>query len=182
MKINFVFSNQAQIDPGFEISQLKELGSFWGGWRTWRSCQTDNVVCYDFSKASELLNRKFEETCNFYISQSTYTKLGRPLGVKLYDGEFLHEVDNHDDIVSMHLASINADIVLLMGFDFSEQIQLQDKLAEHKAHNYRCLIRQVILDNPNVQWVVLDHQKEFRKDLQNLSNLGKDTLTNIIIK
>jgi hypothetical protein len=53
MNINFVLSNQAQIEPGIDIKKMKELGSFWGGWRTWRSCQTDNVICHDTTKAKE---------------------------------------------------------------------------------------------------------------------------------
>jgi hypothetical protein len=36
------------------------------------------------------------------------------------------------------------------------------------------------MDNPQIQWVAIDHFEEFRKDLKNLPNLGKDTLKNIL--
>lgn len=180
MNINLVLSNCAEIDPTIDLIKLKELGSFWGGWRTWRSCQTDNVICHDMSKAQELIQRDFHKTCNFYIPNSVYVSLDRPAGVKLYEGTFIHELDNQEDIVSMHLATATADIVLLLGFDFSEPAKLEDRLAEHRAHNYRSLTRQVILDNTKTQWVVLDHPAEFRKDLQDLPNLGRDTLINIL--
>lgn len=180
MNINWVLANTVQIDPAIDINRLKEVGSFWGGWRTWRSCQTDNVVCHDMAKAKELIDRSFQTACNFYIPNSVYVALDRPVGVKLYQGDFVHDVENHEDIVAMHLATTNSDIVLLMGYDFGPQPKLEDKLAEHRAHNYRSLTRQVIVDYPNVQWVVIDHPGEFREDLRSLPNLGKDTLNNIL--
>lgn len=180
MNINLVLSNQAQIDPTVNINRLKELGSFWGGWQTWRSCQTDNVICHDLSKASELILRSFHTTCNLYLPESSYITLDRPAGVKLYKGTFIHDVDNQEDIVAMHLAATTSDVVLLLGFNFGEPTKLEDRLAEHRANNYRNLTRQVIVDNPTIQWVVLDHSNSFRKDLQQLGNLGQDTLINIL--
>lgn len=180
MNISWVLANRAQIDPTVEIHRLKELGSFWGGWQTWRNCQTDNVICYDTAKASELIHRSFHIQCNFYIPNSVYATLDRPTGVRLFEGDFIHDLDNHEEIVAMHLATANSDIVLLLGFDFGEQPKLADQLAEHRAHNYRSLTRQVLMDHPEIQWVVIDHPHEIRKDLQDLPNLGKDTLVNIL--
>lgn len=180
MNISWVLSTSAQINPEIDVDRLKELGSFWGGWQTWRSCQTDNVICHDMVRAKELIDREFNLGCNFFIPNSFYVSLGRPAGVKVYEGNFAHDVDNQEDIISLHLASSNSDIVLLMGFDLSEQPKFEDKLAEHRAHNYRSLLRQVIVDNPQVQWVAIDHSKPFRTGLQNLPNLGQDTLNNIL--
>jgi hypothetical protein len=180
MNISWVLSNSAQIDPGIDIAQMKELGSFWGGWQTWRSCQTDNVICHDMVKSRELIDRSFHQTCNFYVPNKYYISLGRPDKVKVYDGDFVHDLYNHEDIVAMHLAASTSDIVLLLGFDFGEFVKSEDRIAEHCAHNYRSLTRQVIQDCPNVQWVCIDHPKEFRPDLISLPNLGRDTLTNIL--
>lgn len=180
MNISFVLKNQTVFDPTVDILRLKDLGSFWGGWRTWRGCQTDNVVCHDLVKAKELIDRNFHQTCNLYIPNSVYVTLERPQGVKLYQGEFVHDLDDHEDIVAMHLAAATSDIVLLIGFNLQQPIKLEDRLAEHRANNYRNLMRQVILDNEKIQWVILDHPEDFRKDLNNLPNLGKDTLTNIL--
>lgn len=180
MNISLVLSNQANIDPALDIQQVKALASFWGGWRTWRSCQTDNVICHDLAKARELIDRGFHQTCNFYVPDSVFVSLERPQGVKLYAGEFKHDLDNQEDIVAMHLAAANSDIVLLLGFNFAESVKLEDRLAEHRAHNYRSLTRQVMVDYPKVQWVVLDHADPLRKDIQSLPNIGQDTLINII--
>ena len=180
MKINWALANNFVLDPTVDIEQLKHCGSFWGSWRTWRACGTDNVVCYDLAKADELIRREFHQACNFYIPNAVYISLDRPDGVKLYEGAFVHDVDNHEEIIALHLSASVSDIVLMLGYDFSEYPKLEDRLQEHRAHNYRSLIRQVIKDNPMIQWVAVDHPGEFRKDLLDLENLTQDTLENVI--
>jgi hypothetical protein len=180
MKISWVFQQNAVLDPTVHIPQLKNIGSFWGSWHTWRGCQTDNVVCHNLAKADELIKRGFHNTCNFYISNSVFQGLMQPQGVKIYEGDFVHDLDFHEDIVSLHLASSVSDIVLLVGFDFKETPKNPDRLLEHRAHNYRSLIKQAIKDNNLVQWVVIDHPEPIRLDLLELENLTKDTMNNVI--
>lgn len=180
MRINWVVANNFVLDPTIDLEQLKTFGSFWGSWRTWRSCGTDNVICHDMSKADDLIRRQFHVACNFYISNDTYVSLDRPTGVKLYEGTFLHDLDNHEEIVAMHLTASVSDIVLLLGFDFSEHPKLPDRLQEHRIVNYRNLTKQAIKSNPTVQWVAVDHALKFRKDLLALENLTQDTLETVI--
>jgi hypothetical protein len=180
MNISWVLADSTDLDHKINLLQLKELGSFWGGWKTWRAYQTDNVVCHNIVKAKDLIQREFHRTCNFYIPNSIYATLGRPEGVKLYEGNFVHEVDNQEEIVAMHLASQTSDIVLLLGFDFTEQEKNADKLLEHRANNYRNLTKGVIKNTPNTQWVVVDHLNPLRPDLLELENLGTDSLKNIL--
>ena len=180
MKISWVLANSTSFDPEVDLDQLKNIGSFWGGWRTWRGCHTDNVICNETKKAAELVRRAFHAVCNLYVPRSVYDSLERPAGVKVFEGEFDHDVDDHDNIVAMHLAATVSDIVLLYGFDFTEQPKNSDKLAEHKSHNYRGLTKQVILDNPTIQWVAVDHSGDFRKDLLTVANLSKDSMQSVI--
>jgi hypothetical protein len=180
MKINWVLSTRTVLDPTIDIKQLKDIGSLWGSWITWRACQTDNVICHDLKKAQELVARDFQTKCNFYIPNSNYLTLDRPAGVKIYEGEFVHDIENHEDIVAMHLASAEADIVLLLGFDFTEPVKLDDRLAEHRAHNYRSLIKQAILSQNEKQWVLIDHPGPVMKDWNGLDNLTTDSLSNVL--
>lgn len=180
MNVNWVFADSVVLDPAVDLIQLKEIGSFWGGWRTWRGCQTDNVICHDLGKAKDLIQRDFHNGCNFYVPNSSFALLDRPTNVKLYEGNFIHDVDHQEEIIAMHLAATTSDIVLLMGFNFSSTEKNPDKLIEHRLTNYRNLTRQAIKDNPQVQWVVIDHFGNFRKELLELENLSKDTLDNVI--
>lgn len=181
MNISWVISDTAELDPTIDLVGMKNLGSIWGSWRTWRQYQTDNVICYDMLKAVELVKRNFQKSCNFYVPNSIYADIQRPSDVRVFEGTFVHDVERQEEIVAMHLAASVSDIVLLYGFDFSAQPVNPDKLLEHRAHNYRGLTKQAIKDNPTVQWVAIDHAQDFRKDLLELTNLGKDTLSNILV-
>lgn len=180
MRINWVYAADYQIDPAVDIEQIKSIAPSWGSWRTWRSCNTDNVICHDLVKAQELIGRAFQAVANFYIPKSYYQTLNRPVGVKLYDGEFDQEADGIEDIVSVHLAGSISDLVLLAGFDFGPLPALEDKYQIHKLKNRHGLLRSVITRNPEVQWVMIDHTKELDKAYQNIVNLTCDTMPNVL--
>ena len=120
MNINWILANDYVPDPTIDLGQLKTCGAFWGGWQTWRACGTDTVICHDMGKASDLIKRAFHAVCNFYIPNSIYTSLDRPAGVRLYEGNFVHDLDNHEEIVAMHLVASASDIVLMLGYNFIE--------------------------------------------------------------
>ena len=180
MNINWVLANSYIPDPTINLDQLKTCGAFWGGWQTWRASGTDNVICHDPAKAQDLIQRAFHAVCNLYVPNSAYVMLNRPQGVRLYEGEFVHDLDNHEEIVALHLTAGISDIVLLLGFDLTEVDLPTDRLQRHRALNYRNLIRQAIKDNSNTQWVLVDHPGPIGKDFDELDNLTQDTLHNVI--
>ena len=180
MNINWVVANDYVPDPTIDLALMRACGAFWGGWQTWRASGTDNVICHDTAKARELIQRAFHATCNFYVPNSAYVMLDRPQGVRLYEGEFVHDLDDHEEIVALHLTAGISDIVLLLGFDLAEADLPVDRLQRHRALNYRNLVRQAIKDNANTQWVLVDHDRPVGKDFEELGNLTTDTLTNVI--
>jgi hypothetical protein len=180
MNISWVLADTATADPTMDVAEFKRIGALWGSWRTWRAFQTDNVVCHDQRKTDELIRRNFQNTCNFYIPNSVYLSLNRPDNVRLYEGAFVHDVDRQEEIVSLHLASSQSDIVLLLGFDFTEPTKLEDRLLEHRACHYRSLAKQVIKDNTQAQWVLIDHPDKVMENWSTLDNLTCDTLSNVL--
>lgn len=180
MKITWVLADVAEVNPAIDIERLKSIGPFWGGWRTWRSYNTDNVVCHEEPEARNLITRNFHTRCNMYLPNAVYQKVDRPNNVRLYQGEFHELVDHPDEIVSMHLAASVSDIVLLIGFDVAPRKLEHDKIARHKWHNYVQYFLHIIKDNPNVQWVLLDHKADTEKVLKDLPNLQFDTLDNVL--
>jgi hypothetical protein len=180
MNISWILANGLIPDPEMDLQQLKEIGPFWGGWQTWRSCGTDNVICNDFDRAQSLLARKFNEGCNFYIPDNIYQKLDHPERVKLYDGTTDLDLENKEEIIAMHLAGSQSDIVLLLGFDWSLKIKNPDRLLEHRAQNYRTLIKQAIIEHDRVQWVLIDHPPELMLELKDLPNLTQDSLASVL--
>ena len=175
MNISWVLADTFVLDPVLDIKEIKEIGSLWGSWKTWRGCQTDNVICHELTKAGDLLKRNFQTNCNFYIPNDTWVTLDRPDGVQLYEGKFLDEFQP-EEIVAMHLAASQSDIVLLLGFDLAEKTKNPDRLLEHRAHVYRTLVKHCIENNPEVQWVLVDHLGDIMKYMSNMPNLVKDSM------
>ena len=179
MKISWVIATDYRMDPMTDIGKLKSVGSIWGSWQTWRSCSTDNVICHQQRKCRELLDRAFQAVCNFYIPRSLYETLARPVGIKMYDGEFEHELDHVEDIVAMHLAAEDSDIVLLLGFDLVMPKNITDRFEQHKLVNRHGLIRGIIAGKERTQWVAVDTEN-LDKNYQMLTNLTCDNLENVL--
>jgi hypothetical protein len=179
MRINWVVADSTVLPPDVDVSALKDIAAIWGGWRTWRGCSTDNVICNDVTKAYELLKRKLNEQCNMYIPSSMYTQLDRPKNVQLYQGQFTFEIDNKDELISIQLVSGQSDIVLLLGFDWTEKSSSSDPLTEHRAKNYRRFVKDTIESNPTVQWVLIDHPDAVAPELAVFENLTQDSLENV---
>lgn len=179
MNISWVFADTVALDPTIDIATMKEIGPMWGSWRTWRQCQTDNVICHSFSKAEELIKREFNKQCNFYIPNSNWVSLDRPDSVKLYEGSFVDEFQP-EEVIAMHLAASQSDIVLLVGFDWQERNKNPNKLLEHRFQAYRSLVSNAIQNTPEVQWVLVDHPEPVMKFLLKLENLTTDSIENCL--
>jgi hypothetical protein len=180
MRINWIFADGYHLDPGRDPDQIKSIGPAWGSWRTWRSCGTDNVICHDFGKARELVSRAFHAVCNFYVPNKHFADLGRPIGARLYEGEFKHDLDHLEDIVAMHLVSTTSDIVLLVGFDLKPIPVDLDQHGLIKIKNYYGLVRSIIAADPAVQWVLVDHSNSIDPVFGDLPNLTCDEFDNVL--
>ena len=179
MNVSWVLADNIILDPLADLPTMKEIGPLWGSWKTWRACSTDNVICHDQKKVVELIKRDFHKSCNFYIPNNTWVDLGRPDPVRLYEGKFIDEFQP-EEIIGMHLAAGSSDIVLLLGFDLSQKEKNPDKMVEHRAQAYRSLILHAIQDNPEIQWVLVDHPDPIMKMLETLPNLTQDTMVNAL--
>ena len=160
MNISWVLADGIDLDPPQELEPLKQAGPFWGSWRTWRAYQTDNVICHDQARVDELLKRAFQAACNFYIPNSVYVALNQPLGVQVYQGDFVHEVEHQEEIVAMHLAASRSDIVLLLGFEWSQLSQQHYITAAcSQVHGYNFVsmfhfMYKIALVNLHTQWLI----------------------------
>jgi hypothetical protein len=180
MQVSWIFADGHQLDPVVPIDAIKNIGPTWGGWRTWRTCGTDNVICNSLPKAKELLARNFQNSCNFYIPKHYFNDLGRPTKVNLYEGNFQESIDHSEDIVAAHLAVTGSDIILLVGFDLSIDQTISDQFKQHQVTTYHGLLRSIIANDPNVQWVCVDPPHPIDKAYQNLTNLTCDKMNNVL--
>jgi hypothetical protein len=178
--ISWVLADSAELDPTQDIEDLKRIGPLWGSWKTWRAYQTDNVICHDQSKATELLQRNFQNSCNFYMPDSIYASLDRPGGVKVYAGEFVHDVIRQEEIVAMHLAATTSDIVIMLGWNLVKIKPDADLLRANQIQHHRNLIRQAFIDYDTTQWVIVDHADQIDANLAQCPNVVVDTLSTVL--
>jgi hypothetical protein len=179
VKISWVVAADHSLDPTINVEQIKSVGPVWGSWRTWRACATDNVICHEQQKARELLDRAFQAVCNFYIPRNLYEALSRPMGVRLYDGDFDREMDNIEDIVALHLAGSDSDIVLVVGFDWTLPETVTDRFERHKIINRHGLMRSAVSSRAQTQWVAIDCAN-MDPGYQTLPNLTCDRMENVL--
>lgn len=159
---------------------LKKIGPVWSGPEAWRSFQSDNVISNDNKKSMSLLKRAFQSVCNFYIHKDAYATLGRPSGVKMYDGNFSQPMDHTNEIITCHLVAPSHDIVLLLGFDLS-LIESDDLEVAHKNLAYLRAMKSVIYQTPNTQWVLVNNgSRTIFKELQDLPNFTCDEMKNVL--
>ena len=181
-KLSWVLADTTIFDPADDLNDFKRLGAFWGSWSIWRSCQVDNVVCHDQSKADELIKRNFQNRCNFYVPDSVYVSLERPNGVRVYAGEFVHDVIRQEEIVALHLAASTSDIVLLYGWDLTE-LELKkdsDRLQANQLMHHRNMVRSALESYNQTTWVIVDHTGSLDPMIAQLDNVVTDTLATVL--
>jgi len=178
MKLRWVLSEE--IPNNLDISIVQDVAQIWGSWKTWKEYKTNNCICTDTAKAMDLLKHAFHALTNFYIMQDSYTKLGSPQNVKLFNGSFKNNnISNKDDIVALNLATIDADIVLMSGFNFSPLLSSQDDISRMAREEYYFNIRELMKTNSNVQFVLIDYMQELASWAQELENLSFDNMNSV---
>ena len=89
--------------------------------------------------------------------------------------EILYTMCIHMMILSMHLVASTADIILMVGFDFTEP-----KKATESHDNYLGLAGQIVKDCPKQQWVLVDHGTKLAKPFEGLENITCDKMKNVL--
>lgn len=175
MNIAWLFAENTLLPPTTDLQAIKNVAPIWGSWRTQRGYQTDNVVCWNSDQAKQLVAQGYSAICNLFIHQTVYEELNKPSNVRVFGGDFVHDVYSHDDIVGMHLVTSTADIILMVGFDFTEP-----KKATESHDNYLGLAGQIVKDCPKQQWVLVDHGTKLAKPFEGLENITCDKMQNVL--
>lgn len=169
-------------EPGFIDPQvIRNVGPAWGSWKLWRDYKVDNSICTELDEAKDLQTRAFHAVSNLYVPKSYYADLGRPTGLKFFDGEFQGPVNkNRDDIVALNIAAPGADIVLLAGFDLSILPENASKIEAAIENTYQRNVKSVIESNPDVQFVLVNYPHSLSENFKDISNLTQDSLESVI--
>lgn len=180
MRINLVYAADFQLPSQFDPAAIEKIGKSWGSWKTWRLCETDNVLCHDIGKARELYKRALQAVCDLYVPESFYQAMSRPTGIHFYRGEFNSQVQDIEDIIAMHLVAPVSDLVILLGFDLASPGNVPDVSQATMVKHRLGLLRECVKRYPNTQWILVDHAPDIDKAFGELPNLTRDSLANVI--
>jgi hypothetical protein len=100
--------------------------------------------------------------------------------VRLYDGEYQAEAMNIEDIVAMHMVVPISDLVLLAGINVASPAIPPDPMEQHRLRNRMGMLRSVIANNPQIQWVLVDHSEYPDPAFLDIANLTRDTMENVL--
>ena len=179
MKVCWVISED--IPKGFiDPKIIKDTAPAWGSWKTWKEYKIDNCVCTSTSEVKSLIGRAFHAVCNFYILQESYIKVGSPVGVKLFNGQFKgSHIANKDDLVTLNLVAAYNDIVLMSGFNFSPILNTDDGATQTARKEYYFNIRELMKTHNSTQFVLVDYVYELASWAKELDNLTMDTIDSV---
>jgi len=174
MNIAWLFAENTVLPPTTPVQTIRDLAPIWGSWRTQRSYQSDNVVCWDPTQAEKLVRQGYAKICNLYIPETVYQQLDRPVGVRAFGGVFDFAVDSVDDIIATHLVASVADVILMVGFD----LESKTKLSSSRTNYIGILANAIELSGK--QWVIVDHHTDLAEPIQKLTNITSDLLPNVL--
>lgn len=169
MKVCWVISESVPSDLEAPI----DVATSWGSWKTRDAYNTENCICSNTSEASTLTKLGFQKSCNLYLMQESHIAIGKPAGVRLFNGRFGSDgISNKDDIVALNLAVPQYDLVLLLGFDFSPT-------TDAGRDEYYFNVKEIIKTNADTQFVLVDYAHEIDSELIELANITQDTVETV---
>lgn len=164
MNIAWVIAEKYLLPPKIPTSALNDAAPIWASWRLWRTYNIDNTVCYQDTDVEQVIDQGYHEVSNLYISETAWQKLQKPTGVKCFGGSFPKSIAQSEDVIAVHLAAAQNDLILLLGFDLADA--------------YSIFYTGLIENTPDKQWVIVDNTVP--KNFSSLSNLTCDKLQNVL--
>jgi len=181
MKISWVVAMSARERLSTDtITAMKSIGEIWGGVATWRHWQTDHVIASTVNSGRWLLEREIQKSASVYVSKKLYQELRRPDDVQLFDALDNVEAKDIDDLIALNLASVDAAIVLCVGFDLSTPISTGDPAKDQLIRSRYGILLSVMRELENIQWVMINHDSGLDPAFASLPNVTCDKMENVL--
>lgn len=171
MNLNWVLAEHAVLPGSVTGSRLNSAAPIWSSWRQVRGYQVDNAVCYDSTLAQRLIDQGWNQLCNLYVPESVVQKNPRS-NVNVFGGTFDLNIPSQDDVVCVHLAAAQSNVVLLLGFDLDRSTVQQQTYVD--------LIYTAINSYTTVQWVMVDCYGKPEPKFFELKNFTCDSVENVL--
>ncbi len=167
MNISWVLAEHAILPANVSAITLNSVAPVWSSWRNVRGYQVDNAVCYNKDIAAQLIQCDWHRLCNLYVS-SELQQQTKKSPIYAFGGSFEFDIPSHDDIVCLHLAASQNQVVLMLGFDLKS------------SQTYRDLVYTTVNAYPATQWVLVDSPDDLPQQFGELTNLTCDSMNSVL--
>lgn len=180
MRFNWVLSHNFYTCNDQDWQRIQNCAPTWSALDDQRPLSVQNCVASDASVCLTAIKSEYYRTANLYVPYDFWSAHGRPSVVQVFQTTHYPKIQHLDDIVALHLAAANSDIVLLLGFDFELRVGPVDTRTAKHLQEYHGLLRSCLVNNPLTQFVAVDHGPDFDTAYKNIANLTCDTLQAVL--
>lgn len=180
MRFNWVLASQYTHCDDIDWQRIQNCAPTWAALDSKRKLSAQNSVCSSGTACLAALESAAFNSTNLYVPHDFWQQQGRPGNVRAFQGTPYPNIAGVDDIIALHLAAAHSDIVLMLGFDFCLNTGPVDRRTAKSLQEYHGLLRSLIVNTPETQFVAIDQGQQLASPYQNIANLTCDTLQAVL--
>jgi hypothetical protein len=179
MRINWALSHVFVTCDDLDWQRIQNCAPTWSGAGK-KAITAQNTICSDPATCLQLLKSAAYTRTNIYVPHDFWQAQGQPAVARVFQGTPYPNIANVDDIIALHLAAAHSDIVLMLGFDFCLKPGAIDAKTAKVMQDYHGLLRSLIVNSPETQFVAIDQPEILSPSYQDIANLTCDTLQAVL--
>lgn len=179
MRFNWVLSREFSTCEDQDWQRIQNCAPTWSGSGP-RQITAQNTICSNAAGCLQLLKSAAYQRTNLYVPHDFWQEQGQPAVVRVFQATPYPNIPDVDDIVALHLAAAHSDIVLMLGFDLCLKIGTIDAKTAKTLQEYHGLLRSLIVNTPETQFVAIDQPQILAPSYQGIPNLTCDTLQAVL--
>jgi hypothetical protein len=179
VRFNWVLSQAFSACEDQDWQRIQNCAPTWSGAGP-RQITAQNSICSNAAACLQLLKSAAYQRTNLYVPHDFWLEHGQPTVVRVFQATPYPNITDVDDIIALHLAAAHSDIVLMLGFDLCLNTGPIDGKTAKIMQDYHGLLRSLIVNTPETQFVAIDQPQILSASYQGIANLTCDTLQAVL--
>lgn len=179
MRFNWVLAHRFLTCDLQDWQRIQDCAPTWSSTIP-RKITAQNSVCSNAAECQQLLKSAAYQHTNLYVPHDFWLEHGQPTVVRVFQATPYPNIKDVDDIIALHLAAAHSDIVLMLGFDLCLNTGPVDAKTAKTMRDYHGLLRSLIVNSPEAQFVAIDQPQMLSPSYQGIANLTCDTLQAVL--
>lgn len=179
MRFNWVLARGFATCDKHDWQRIQNSAPTWASTSP-RKITAQNSICSNAAECLQLLKSAAYQRTNLYVPHDFWQEHGQPTVVRVFQATPYPNITDVDDIIALHLAAANSDIVLMLGFDLVLNTGPMDAKTAKILQDYHGLLRSLIVNTPETQFVAINQAQMLSPAYQGITNLTCDTLQAVL--